>query len=104
MAFQLSDDILDVAGEEQESGKTPGTDLREGVLTLPALETLAGRARDGEQLRSALEAKDADGAVQILRANGSVELAHAAVPDWQERARAALGSLDPGGAVDALEQ
>src|SRR5207249_5184095 len=40
MAFQLSDDILDVDGEEAESGKTPGTDLREGVLTLPALETL----------------------------------------------------------------
>ncbi len=36
-AFQLSDDILDIASDSQESGKTPGTDLREGVATLPVL-------------------------------------------------------------------
>ena len=36
-AFQLSDDILDIASESDESGKTPGTDLREGVPTLPVL-------------------------------------------------------------------
>src|SRR3712207_8881894 len=36
-AFQLSDDILDVASESDLSGKTPGTDLREGVPTLPVL-------------------------------------------------------------------
>ena len=40
-AFQLSDDILDVASESDESGKTPGTDLREGVPTLPVLMALA---------------------------------------------------------------
>ena len=36
-AFQLSDDILDIASDSDESGKTPGTDLREGVPTLPVL-------------------------------------------------------------------
>ena len=36
-AFQLSDDILDIASESDTSGKTPGTDLREGVPTLPVL-------------------------------------------------------------------
>src|ERR671921_1301868 len=36
-AFQLSDDILDVSSDSGESGKTPGTDLREGVPTLPVL-------------------------------------------------------------------
>ena len=36
-AFQLSDDILDIASDSGESGKTPGTDLREGVPTLPVL-------------------------------------------------------------------
>ncbi len=40
-AFQLSDDILDVASDSEESGKTPGTDLREGVPTLPTLMALA---------------------------------------------------------------
>jgi heptaprenyl diphosphate synthase len=37
MAFQLSDDLLDVVAESADSGKTPGTDLREGVPTLPVL-------------------------------------------------------------------
>jgi geranylgeranyl pyrophosphate synthase len=40
IAFQLCDDILDVASESSQSGKTPGTDLREGVLTLPMLHAL----------------------------------------------------------------
>ena len=44
VAFQLSDDILDIASESHESGKTPGTDLREGVLTLPTL--IAMRSQD----------------------------------------------------------
>ena len=40
VAFQLSDDILDVACDSAQSGKTPGTDLREGVRTLPVLYAL----------------------------------------------------------------
>ena len=41
-AFQVSDDIIDIASPSGESGKTPGTDLREGVPTLPVLYALAG--------------------------------------------------------------
>jgi heptaprenyl diphosphate synthase len=37
VAFQLADDVLDIASDGEESGKTPGTDLREGVPTLPVL-------------------------------------------------------------------
>ena len=44
VAFQLSDDILDIASDSGDSGKTPGTDLREGVPTLPTL--LARRSTD----------------------------------------------------------
>ena len=40
VAFQLSDDILDVTSESAQSGKTPGTDLREGVPSLPVLHAL----------------------------------------------------------------
>ncbi|MGZ4206056.1 MAG: polyprenyl synthetase family protein, partial [Actinomycetota bacterium] len=101
MAFQLSDDILDVTGEQQESGKTPGTDLREGVLTLPALETLTGRAQGADDLRRALEAKDADRALELLRSNGSVEIARAAVAEWQGRALASLEPLPSGAAREA---
>ena len=44
VAFQLSDDILDVASESAQSGKAPGTDLREGVRSLPVLHALAPSA------------------------------------------------------------
>ena len=37
IAFQLADDLLDISSQQGESGKTPGTDLREGVATLPVL-------------------------------------------------------------------
>ncbi|MCU1425360.1 MAG: polyprenyl synthetase family protein [Microbacteriaceae bacterium] len=37
VAFQLIDDIIDLAGDDTESGKVPGTDLRAGVSTLPLL-------------------------------------------------------------------
>src|SRR5205807_2804445 len=104
MAFQLSDDILDVAGQEAESGKTPGTDLREGVLTLPALETLAGRVPGTDDLRRALEAHDVGAALAVLRSNGSVEIARAAVAEWQGRALRALDPLPVGPAREALEQ
>src|SRR5699024_6644189 len=49
VAFQLSDDIIDIASESTESGKTPGTDLREGVATLPVLYAL--RAGDAASVR-----------------------------------------------------
>jgi heptaprenyl diphosphate synthase len=43
IAFQLADDILDIASESAQSGKTPGTDLKEGI---PTLVTLLARASD----------------------------------------------------------
>jgi hypothetical protein len=47
-AFQISDDIIDITSPSTSSGKTPGTDLREGVLTLPMLYALqdTGAAAD----------------------------------------------------------
>ena len=49
VAFQLSDDVIDVASDAGESGKTPGTDLREGVPTLPVL---LARASDDPRRRA----------------------------------------------------
>ena len=47
VAWQLSDDVIDIASDTAQSGKTPGTDLRQGVRTLPvlyALRSLTGRS------------------------------------------------------------
>jgi heptaprenyl diphosphate synthase len=52
-AFQISDDLIDVASETGQSGKTPGTDLREGIRTLPVLYALRSES-SGSGLRSLL--------------------------------------------------
>ena len=95
MAFQLSDDILDIASESDESGKTPGTDLREGVTTLPIL--LAQRSTDPADARL-LELLDADlsddalhaEALDLLRKHPAMDEARAYV---MERAREAQEQL-----------
>ncbi len=69
MAFQLSDDILDIASDHEDSGKTPGTDLREGVRTLPVLYAL--EADGSGELAGLLDGDLDDGevvrALQLLR-------------------------------------
>ena len=87
------DDILDVASESAQSGKTPGTDLREGVLTLPMLHALRsagpGDARlvellsRGELTDPALHAE----ALALLRAHPAMEMARSDTRRWAERAR-----------------
>src|SRR5690606_16868601 len=51
VAFQLSDDLLDIASDTNESGKTPGTDLRRGVPTLPVLYARASADADAASVR-----------------------------------------------------
>jgi heptaprenyl diphosphate synthase len=53
-AFQIVDDIIDIDSESDESGKVPGTDLREGVRTLPMLYALQETGPDGARLRELL--------------------------------------------------
>ena len=53
-AFQITDDVLDCAGDETESGKSPGRDLREGKLTLPVLLACQARPDLRDDIRSAM--------------------------------------------------
>ncbi len=96
MAFQLSDDILDVASESGQSGKVPGTDLREGVRTLPVLHALRSVSTDGVRLRELLSGADLTDprlhaeALGLLRAHPAM---HAARVDLQRRADEARGQV-----------
>lgn len=54
MVFQIVDDIIDIFSDPEQSGKTPGTDLREGVFTLPVLYALEEDSEAGEALRRLL--------------------------------------------------
>lgn len=107
-AFQISDDILDIASETEESGKTPGTDLREGVPTLPVLLVRrAGRPEDArlvELLDTSLES-DADlaEALGLLRAHPAMEEARAYVIARAQEAKDLLKVLPDGPVREALE-
>ncbi len=104
--FQLSDDLIDVTCDN--TGKTPGTDLREGVWTLPTLMLRqAAREQDGrllsllEQDLSADEGKLAE-ALQLLRANPIIAEARTEISRRAEVARGYLAVLPDGEAKEGL--
>ena len=104
-AFQISDDIIDIASPADESGKTPGTDLREGVRTLPMHYALAGDPdpRLTELLAGPITDDDAvDEALTLLRKSPGLEQAVRTLGDYADRARAELEVLPPCSARDAL--
>jgi geranylgeranyl pyrophosphate synthase len=88
VAFQLADDILDCAGETQQTGKIPGTDLREGTPTMPLL--LA--AQQDATVRRALSGGPLDGALVRVAATDAIERSHEAALDYAARARSFLGA------------
>ncbi len=107
-AFQLSDDILDIASDSIESGKTPGTDLREGVPTLPVLMARASTDPADARLRELLDADLTDDALHaealtLLRAHSAMDRARAYVVDRAAQAKALLAALPEGPVRDALE-
>jgi len=98
VAFQLSDDIIDIASESSASGKTPGTDLREGVPTLPVLYALASSAPASERLRALVSRPIVDDdehaeALSLLRASSAIDEARATTRAYADRARALLADL-----------
>ena len=72
VAFQISDDLLDIISPGEESGKAPGTDLREGIATLPALFVLAGDDPADARLRELVSAPVTDDLARAARDAGYV--------------------------------
>jgi heptaprenyl diphosphate synthase len=95
VAFQLRDDLLDLASTGAESGKTQGTDLREGVRTLPVLYALASGTspRLSELLSGPVADDDVEEALTLLRAHPGMGQARAELDAWVDRARGDLSGL-----------
>jgi geranylgeranyl pyrophosphate synthase len=98
VAFQIVDDCLDCAGQTVETGKIAGTDLREGIPTLPLL--LA--AREDEVVRNALAGGSLEGALLRVSASGAVDEARQVARAYVERARACLDGLETREELDAI--
>lgn len=108
VAFQLADDVLDVESDSADSGKNPGTDLREGIPTLPVLHVLAAADPADARLRALLAAGLRDDAAHaealaLLRAHPAMALARADARRWADDARAVLAPLPDIAARRALE-
>ncbi len=98
IAFQIADDILDCAGQTQETGKIPGTDLREGTPTMPLL--LAAQA--DEIVRAALAGGALDGALVRVAATDALDRSREAALDYAARARSFLDSQPHREELEAL--
>jgi heptaprenyl diphosphate synthase len=106
-AFQISDDIIDIDSEPDESGKLPGTDLREGVHTLPVLYALHESGPEGDRLRELLvgpiddDARVAE-ALALLRPSAGMAKAKDTVARFAAQAREELAALPDGPGRQAL--
>ncbi|MFB0834140.1 polyprenyl synthetase family protein [Arthrobacter halodurans] len=110
VAFQLADDVIDVTGAQIRSGKTPGTDLREGVPTLPVLLLREDAAVGDESARAVLALVDGDlasdealaAAVRALAEHPVTGRAWAVARSWADDALAALAPLPDGPVKSSL--
>jgi heptaprenyl diphosphate synthase len=116
VAFQLADDIIDLTSPTDVTGKTPGTDLREGVPTMPQLLVEAAAARDRAagladspdiRLAEAMAGDLSDDAVLAdvvdrLRENPALEEARTIARAWAKRAKDRLLDLPDGSVRRAL--
>jgi len=104
MAFQISDDIIDIVSDD--SGKTPGTDLREGVRTLPVLYTLADPAADPrlcELVSGPITTEhEVAEAVELLRCSAGLATARDTLSGYAAAAEAELELLPESPSRDAL--
>ncbi|AEQ05869.1 polyprenyl synthetase family protein [Corynebacterium pseudotuberculosis 258] len=107
MVFQIVDDIIDIFSDSEDSGKTPGTDLREGVFTLPVLYALREQTPIGEELRATLTGPVTDDTtvarvLDLLTQSTGRDRALADVHHYLNEAEAQLELLPQNATTEAL--
>lgn len=108
MAFQIVDDVLDMSGNETVLGKPVGSDLLQGLATLPTLWYLENHPAD--QVVSAVLRQPADQrnpaavtqAIEIIKQSGAIQAALTEAQAFAQRSQAALTNLPQGETVASL--
>ena len=101
LAFQLVDDLLDVVGDPEVTGKPPGTDLRAGVFTAPVL--LASRRDPGLAARLARGDRELEDVLPTLAMTGALRDAAAMARRLQDDSGVDLAALPEGAWRDSLQ-
>jgi octaprenyl-diphosphate synthase len=102
MAFQITDDLLDYIGDEAETGKPVGGDLREHKVTLPLIAALPRFSPQDRKLCEAPTDDRIQAVVRAVAAHGGLEYARARAQRHSEAAERALDALPDSAARDAL--
>ncbi len=107
ITFQLADDVIDIASTTNESGKTPGTDLREGVPTLVTIFAMESEDPADAELMKTLSAPITDEAVvaktlATLRQHAAMAKSRELLEQYSNRSRELLDQLPAGAAKEAL--
>jgi len=107
LAFQITDDVLDLVGQEDDLGKEVGRDLAEGMPTLPMIYAVADRDGGGEALAARIMARDKDASemrdlLAAIRASAGVRRARERARGFHDAAVAALDRLPATPQRDAL--
>ena len=107
VAFQLADDVIDIASESNQSGKTPGTDLREGVPTLVTLNVMRSTDKADKELQKLLkkpikDTKTVNQVLKALRNHKALDQSRLQLHQVAKEAREALGPLPVSDASAAL--
>ncbi|UCC80958.1 MAG: polyprenyl synthetase family protein [Candidatus Zixiibacteriota bacterium] len=99
MAFQITDDLLDLIGETKKTGKTLGSDIREGWVTLPLIQALKndyGRSR--ERIKGVIGNEVGQSGIRevvdFVKNNGGIEYAEQKARGYVQDAVDILHSLD----------
>jgi geranylgeranyl pyrophosphate synthase len=107
MAFQVVDDILDFAGNEEEMGKPIGSDLMQGTLTLPSLILMERYPKDNPVKRAFRTRKPKPEliveAVNMVRNSDILDESYGVARDFRDRALKSLAALPAGAARSSLE-
>ena len=107
VAFQVADDLLDISSDETASGKTPGTDLKEGVPTLVTLYVIAANNPADKELIAKLNGpiteSDLPGVITQLRSHKALTEVKDYLANVANEANDLLTDLPEGAAKEALK-
>jgi heptaprenyl diphosphate synthase len=107
VAFQVADDLLDISSNETASGKTPGTDLKEGIPTLVTLYVIAANNPADKDLISKLNGpiseSDLPGVITQLRSHKALSDVKDYLANVANEANDLLTDLPEGAAKQALK-